>query len=83
MAKGRPRRRAADGAPPRAQLGTIRTAASWQGPRRLRAGLNGQIAVDGHRQIITAHRLSTNAADYGGLVPLVDATTAALGPASA
>ena len=37
-------------------------------------GYNGQIAVDGHCQVITAHRLTTNAADYAALVPLVDDT---------
>ena len=33
-------------------------------PRRLRAGYNGQIAVDAAHQIIVAHRLVTNSADY-------------------
>ena len=80
MAKGRPKR-AADGRPPgRAQRNFTapdsRILATRDG---FVQGDNGQIAVDGHRQIITAHRLTTNAADDGALVPLVDATTAALG----
>ena len=37
-------------------------------------GYNGQIAVDSHRQVITAHRLTTNGADYAALAPLVDDT---------
>jgi transposase len=37
-------------------------------------GYNAQIAVDAERQIITACRLTTNGADYAGLVPLVEAT---------
>ena len=36
-------------------------------------GYNAQIAVDGDHQIILAHRLQTNAADRGALVPLVKA----------
>jgi hypothetical protein len=35
-------------------------------------GYNGQIAVDAAHQVIVAHRLVTNAADYRALVPLVD-----------
>ena len=42
-------------------------------------GYNGQLAVDAAHQIITAHRLTTNGSDQEGLVPLLDATTAALG----
>jgi len=38
-------------------------------------GYNGQFAVDGHRQVITAHRLTTNGADHGALSPLLDDTT--------
>jgi hypothetical protein len=38
------------------------------------AGCNGQIAVDAAHQIITAHRLSTNPADFAALVPLIDQT---------
>ena len=43
------------------------------------AGYNGQIAVDAENQIITAHRVSTNPADFDGLEPLVDATLDAAG----
>jgi transposase len=43
------------------------------------AGYNGQVAVDGAHQVIVAHRLSTNPADYGALVPLIDAIRANLG----
>jgi hypothetical protein len=43
------------------------------------AGYNGQIAVDAAHQIITAHRVSTNPADFDALEKLVDATTEALG----
>jgi transposase len=42
-------------------------------------GYNGQLAVDSAHQIITAQRLTTNGSDQEGLVPLLDATTAALG----
>jgi transposase len=42
-------------------------------------GYNGQLAVDAAHQIITAQRLTTNGADQAGLVPLLAATTAALG----
>jgi transposase len=42
-------------------------------------GYNAQIAVDAKHQVITACRLTTNAADHAGLVPLVDATCRALG----
>jgi len=42
-------------------------------------GYNGQIAVDAAHQVILAHRLVTNAADYHALVPLIDATFAGLG----
>jgi transposase len=38
------------------------------------AGYNGQIAVDAGHQVITAHRLSTNPADFSALVPLIDQT---------
>jgi transposase len=75
MAKGRPRR-AADGGPPdQAQRNFTdpdsRILVTRDG---FVQGYNGQIAVDGHRQIITAHRLTTNGADYGALAPLVDDT---------
>jgi transposase len=80
MAKGRPKR-AADGGPPdQAQRNfTDPDSRILKTRDGFVQGYNGQIAVDGHRQIITAHRLTTNAADHGGLVPLVDATTATLG----
>jgi transposase len=42
-------------------------------------GYNGQLAVDAAHQIITAQRLTTNGSDQDALVPLLDATTAALG----
>jgi transposase len=42
-------------------------------------GYNGQLAVDAGHQIIIAQRLTTNGSDQAGLVPLLDATTAALG----
>ena len=35
---------------------------------------NGQAAVDGRHQIIVAHRLTLNASDQDGLLPLLDAT---------
>ncbi len=44
-------------------------------------GDNGQVAVDSVHQIITAQRLTTNGSDQAGLVPLLEATTAALGGA--
>ena len=44
-------------------------------------GYNGQLAVDAAHQIITAQRLTTNGSDQAGLVPLLEATTAALGRA--
>ena len=37
-------------------------------------GYNGQVAVDGKRQVIVAHRLTQNASDQDGLLPLLDAT---------
>jgi transposase len=43
------------------------------------AGYNGQIAVDAAHQVITAHRLSTNPADFSALAPLIDQTRANLG----
>jgi transposase len=75
MDKGR-RRRAADGGPPdQAQRNFTdpdsRILATRDG---FVQGYNGQIAVDGHRQVITAQRLTTNSADYGALAPLVDDT---------
>ncbi len=43
------------------------------------AGYNGQIAVDQAHQVILAHRLATNPADYAALVPLLDQARALLG----
>ncbi len=43
------------------------------------AGYNGQIAVDAAHQIIVAHSLQTNPADFGALIPLVDQAAANLG----
>jgi len=40
---------------------------------------NAQTAVDGHRQIILAHRLSNNPDDHAALVPLVDGVKANTG----
>jgi hypothetical protein len=76
MDKGRPRR-AADGGPPdQAQRNfTDPDSRILKTRDGFLQGYNGQIAVGGHRQVITAHPLSTNAADYGGLTPLVDDTT--------
>src|SRR5215213_1665785 len=42
-------------------------------------GYNGQIAVDAAHQVIVAHRLVTNSADYRALVPLVDSISVHLG----
>lgn len=43
------------------------------------AGYNGQIAVDAAHQVIVAHRLATNPADFAALIPLVDQAGANLG----
>lgn len=43
------------------------------------AGYNGQVAVDAEHQVIVAHQLSTNPADYAALVPLVNQIEANLG----
>ena len=43
------------------------------------AGYNGQIAVDAAHQIIVAQRLTTNPADFAGLIPLVDQARSNLG----
>ena len=37
-------------------------------------GYNGQVAVDGHRQIVIACRLTTNGADDGAPLPPIDDT---------
>jgi transposase len=42
-------------------------------------GYNGQLAVDAAHQIIVAQRLPASGSDPAGLVPLLDAATAALG----
>ena len=42
-------------------------------------GYNGQAAVDSKHQIIVAHRLTQNASDQDGLLPLLDATAANAG----
>jgi len=42
-------------------------------------GYNGQIAVDAAHQVIVAHRLVTNSADYRALIPLLDGMHAHLG----
>ncbi len=82
MDHGRPRR-AAEGGPPEGAQRNFTDPDS----RLLKTrdgfiqGYNGQLAVDGHRQVITACRLTTNAADHGGLVPLTEATARALGRA--
>ncbi|SNS43284.1 Transposase, partial [Tistlia consotensis] len=70
---GRPKR-AADGGPPdKAQRNfTDPDSRILKTREGFVQGYNGQIAVDGHRQVIVAQRLTTNAADYAGLVPLVD-----------
>lgn len=78
--KGRPER-AADGGPPdRAQV-NFTDPDSRILPTRdgFIAGYNGQVAVDAAHQVIVAQRLVTTAADQKGLVPLVEAISAALG----
>jgi transposase len=75
MDKGRPKR-AADGGPPdKAQRNFTDPDSRIMVTRDgFVQGYNGQIAVDGHRQVITAQRLTSNGADYGALAPLVDDT---------
>lgn len=75
MNKGRPKR-GADGGPPDGAQRNFTDPDSRVLKTRdgFVQGYNGQIAVDGHRQVITAQRLSTEAADSGALVPLVDDT---------
>jgi transposase len=80
--RGRPRR-APDGGPP------ARAQRNFTDPdsRVLKTrdgfvqGYNGQLAVDTAHQIIVAQRLTTNGSDQAGLVPLLEATQAALGRA--
>jgi transposase len=80
MASGRPRR-APDGGPPAGAQRNFTDPDS----RVLKTkdgfvqGYNGQLAVDTAHQIIVAQRLTTNGSDQDGLVPLLNATTAALG----
>jgi transposase len=77
---GRPRR-ASDGGPPeKAQRNfTDPDSRVLKTKDGFVQGYNGQLAVDGAHQIITAQRLTTNGSDQGGLVPLLDATKAVLG----
>lgn len=75
MASGRPRRAAAGGPPDKAQRNfTDPDSRILKTRDGFVQGYNGQIAVDGHRHVITAHRLTANAADYAALTPLVDET---------
>jgi transposase len=80
MDRGRPKR-AADGGPPdRAQRNfTDPDSRILKTRDGYLQGYNGQIGVCGHAQVITACRLTTDGADYGALVPLVEATAKALG----
>ena len=68
------RKRARDGGPPDRAQRNFTDPDSRILPTRdgFIAGYNGQIAVDAAHQIIVAHRLETNPADYAALVPLVD-----------
>jgi hypothetical protein len=77
--RGRPRR-AQDGGPPaRAQRNfTDPDSRVLKTRDGFLQGYNGQLAVDAAHQIIVTHRLTTNGSDQDGLVPLLDATTAAL-----
>jgi transposase len=77
---GRPRR-APDGGPPeRAQRNfTDPDSRVLKTRDGFVQGYNGQLAVDAAHQIIVAQRLTTNGSDQDGLVPLLDAATAALG----
>jgi transposase len=74
MDHGKPKR-APDGGPPdRAQRNFTDPDSRIQQTRDgVIQGYNAQIAVDGAHQIILAHRVQTNAADRGALVPLVEA----------
>ena len=78
--RGRPKR-AADGGPPDKAQRNFTDPDSRIQPTRdgFIAGYNGQIAVDADCQIIVAHRLQTNPADYGALTPLVDQIRDTLG----
>jgi transposase len=75
MDQGRPRRAANGGPPDRAQRNfTDPDSRVLKTRDGFVQGYNGQIAVDGHRQIITAQRLTTNGADYAAPAPLSDDT---------
>jgi Transposase DDE domain len=80
MASG-PLRRAQDGGPPAGAQRNFTDPDSRVLKTRdgFVQGYNGQLAVDTARQIIVAQRLTTNGSDQDGLVPLLDAATAALG----
>lgn len=77
---GRPYR-AEDGGPPDKAQRNFTDPDSRIQPTRdgFIAGYNGQIAVDAAHQVIVAHRLAANPADYAALVPLVDQARASLG----
>lgn len=78
--KGRPKR-AADGGPPdKAQRNfTDPDSRILKTRDGFVQGYNAQIAVDGDAQVITAHRLTGNGADYAAVAPLVDDTRRHLG----
>lgn len=80
QAYGKPNRSADGGPPDRAQR-NFTDPDSRILPTRdgFIAGYNGQLAVDAANQIIVSYRLVTNSGDVDGLIPLVDATRAALG----
>ena len=77
---GRPRR-GEDGGPPDGAQRNFTDPDSRIQPSKdgFVAGYNGQIAVDEASQMIVAHRLATNPADYAALVPLVDQAQNLLG----
>ena len=77
----RGQRRTRNGAPPDAAQRNFTDPDSRIQPTRdgFIAGYNGQIAVDAAHQVIVAHRLATNPADFAALVPLVDGVRANLG----
>ena len=77
---GRPRRAPNGGPPERAQRNfTDPDSRVLKTRDGFVQGYNGQLAVDAAHQIIVAHRLTTHRSDQAGLVPLLEATTAALG----
>lgn len=80
QASGRPRRSQDGGPPDQAQRNFTDPDSRIQPTRDgFIAGYNGQIAVDQAHQIIVAHRLQTNPADYAALIPLVDQARVHLG----